>query len=145
MPDHPCCEGDLLRARVIAAARTCLGTPFRHQGRLPDRGLDCVGVIVVAARALGMAPADYRDYGRLPQGGLLEARLATAGLKAVDPAAAGPGDVLVFTFERWPRHVGLKTDRGLLHAWAQRRRVVEHSMTADWLARISGAFRFPGV
>ena len=29
---------------VIAAARQCLGTPFRHQGRLLSFGLDCAGV-----------------------------------------------------------------------------------------------------
>ncbi len=29
---------------AIAAARTCLGTPFHHQGRAPGVGLDCIGL-----------------------------------------------------------------------------------------------------
>ncbi|MBK5910560.1 hypothetical protein CCR85_03520 [Rhodothalassium salexigens] len=134
-----------LARRLIAGARTCLGTPFRHQGREPGLGLDCIGVIVVAARAAGFHPRDRRDYGRIPRGTLLETALVAAGLRPVDPAEAVPGDVLVFTLDRWPRHVALRTGRGMIHAWGEVGRVVEHRLSPDWADALTATYRFPGV
>jgi cell wall-associated NlpC family hydrolase len=45
-------------AEIIAAARACLGTPFRHQGRLPGIGLDCAGVALHVAQAVGCGTLD---------------------------------------------------------------------------------------
>ena len=38
-------------ADIIAIARACLGTPFRHQGRIPGVALDCAGLVVAVAAA----------------------------------------------------------------------------------------------
>jgi len=43
---------------ILAAARACLGTPFLHQGRIPGVALDCAGLVVAVAQAIG---ADYVD------------------------------------------------------------------------------------
>ena len=52
---------------VVAQARTWLGTPWRHQGRSP-RGVDCAGLVVLVARALGLADHDVAGYGRHSSG-----------------------------------------------------------------------------
>jgi cell wall-associated NlpC family hydrolase len=48
----------------VAAARGFIGAPWVHQGRT-QRGMDCVGLIVLAARAAGLEVPMKADYGRL--------------------------------------------------------------------------------
>lgn len=133
------------RAAVVAHARACLGTRFRHQGRLAGVGLDCVGLIVHVIRAIGMTHYDYIHYGRLPYAGTLERHLALAGLIEIDKALAQPGDVLLFRFDAAPQHVAIKTDQGMIHAYLLARRVVEHRIDHQWAARICGAYHFSGI
>jgi branched-chain amino acid transport system ATP-binding protein len=54
---------------LVAEARCWLGTPFRHQGRIRGQGVDCIGLVLEPARALGLT--DYRPgaYSRLPDAG----------------------------------------------------------------------------
>ena len=130
------------RAAMVAAARACLGTPFHHQGRLPGVGLDCIGLIVVAASAAGYEIADATDYARQPEEGRLLAGLSANGLTA--SGAAQAGDVLLFRFDGGPRHAALMTgeDR-MIHAFAPVGQVVETGMGDFWRRRLCGAFRFP--
>lgn len=48
----------------IAAARGYLGVPWRHQGRT-DKGMDCVGLVVLALRAIGVDAPLTATYGRM--------------------------------------------------------------------------------
>lgn len=109
-------------AAALAAARACLGTPFRPQGRLPGVGLDCVGLVLVAAAAAGidLRPPPYRLSGdpRL----LMAAVLAGQGWR---PAPLGPGRLIVMAPGGPARHLGLLTDAGVIHAHAGLGRVVE--------------------
>ncbi|RME63900.1 MAG: peptidase P60 [Alphaproteobacteria bacterium] len=133
------------RARAIVAARACLGTRFRHQGRLAGVGLDCVGLIAHVARTLKLSDYDYLHYGRLPHAGALQHHLGRAGLVPIAPATALPGDVLLFRFDAAPQHVALKTEHGMIHAFLLARRVVEHRIDDIWAVRLCAAYRFPGL
>ena len=130
---------------VVRAARGFLGTRFRHQGRLPGRGLDCAGVIVAAARAVGLPDYDVAGYGRLPNGGSLRLHLAAAGCREIGPGEARAGDIYLMRFESDPQHLALVTDIGILHAYADIGRVVEHRLDDAWRERIVAAFHLPGV
>lgn len=135
--------GDL-RAAIQAAGRRYVGTPFRHQGRMPGHGLDCVGVIVCIGRELGLFQYDVSGYARQPASwSSLGRHVEAAGFVRVDVARAG--DVYLMAIVDRPQHVALATDRGLLHAWLQARRVVEHGLDALWQSRIVATYRFPGV
>jgi cell wall-associated NlpC family hydrolase len=48
----------------VAAARGFLGVPWVHQGR-SERGMDCVGLIVLSMRACGVDVPLTADYGRM--------------------------------------------------------------------------------
>ena len=48
----------------VAAARSLLGVPWVHQGRT-ERGVDCVGLVVLSLRAVGIEAPLAADYGRL--------------------------------------------------------------------------------
>lgn len=132
------------RLLAVAAARACVGTPFLHQGRNYDSGLDCVGLIVVAAQALGLSVPHRADYGRQPEQARLVQEMAMSGLVPTAVADRTPGDILVFQVGRYPRHLALMSDKGMIHAWAQTGRVVEHGLAEDWLSRLVSVFRFPG-
>lgn len=126
---------------IVAAARTCVGTRFRAQGRVPGLGLDCVGVVLVAAAAAGVLPTRipaYRLGGGYPD---VEAILAEHGCTRIDPAL--PGDMLVFAPTGRQRHFGVVTPLGLVHAHAGLDRVVEGPIDADWT--IVGRWRLPGA
>ena len=138
--ETPIASPDLWPA-IVAAARTCVGTRFRPQGRRPGLGLDCVGVVLIAAAAGGIVPAAvpaYRLGGEHPD---IEAILAGQGCRRVD--AALPGDVLVFAPTGRQRHFGIVTPQGLVHAHAGLGRVVEGPIDADWT--IVGRWHLPGA
>ncbi len=48
----------------VATARGFLGVPWVHQGR-SEKGLDCVGLIVLSMRAIGIDAPLAADYGRI--------------------------------------------------------------------------------
>jgi cell wall-associated NlpC family hydrolase len=128
---------------IIAAARECLGTPFRHQGREPGRALDCLGVVVHVARARNHTHQDAAGYARTPAPGLLEAGLAgQVCLYRVPLVNMQPGDVLLMRFSREPQHLAVFTGEGIIHAYQAIGRCVEHRLDDKWRKRIVSAWRF---
>jgi cell wall-associated NlpC family hydrolase len=129
---------------IVAAARTWLGVPWRHQGRT-RQGVDCAGLVVLVGRGLGLADYDTSAYSRRPAGqGFVEHfRAAMAGLRLLEAAT---GDVLVFADAAYPCHCGfltLKHDAPhLLHAHALRRKVIEEPYAGEWPVKVKFAFRF---
>ena len=128
--------------RIVAAVRACVGTRFRSQGRLPGLALDCVGVVLVAAKAAGIdvmaVPAYVLGGDREPE---IEKALATAGCFPVAEACAG--DILVIVPALRRRHLAVVTSLGVVHAHAGLGRVVEGPIDPDWT--IAGAWRLPGA
>lgn len=138
-----------MRSAIIAEAESWIGTPFRHQGRAKGVGVDCVGLPVAVAQALGLLPGDYDTgpYGRQPNPRELLSRAAAVG-RRVDIADAGPGDVLLLALppDRVPMHFGiLDYAGGLIHASEPLGRVVRHGMTPEWWRQVHAVYRLPGV
>jgi cell wall-associated NlpC family hydrolase len=127
------------RDAILAEARSWLGTPFQHQARVKGRGVDCAGVVVATALALGLDVTDLAGYSRTPDGQSLKAELDR---QAVQVSEALPGDIYLMRFEREPQHLAFATDVGVLHAFSSARKVVEHSLDATWSARIVAVYRF---
>jgi cell wall-associated NlpC family hydrolase len=126
--------------RLVAEARTWLGVPFRHQGC--DRaGVDCVGLVVVSARALGVALADRLDYAAEPCLGALRAALADQLRQVVELA---PGVVVLLRMGVSASHVALWTGAGVIHAYKPRGGVIEHRLGA-WRWRVVALYALPGV
>ena len=127
--------------RMIAAARACLGTPFHHQGRAPGVGLDCIGLVIVALRAVGITVRDRADYGRRPDGKSLVAALQEHGAKQV--AEINAGDILLFRYDGQPQHVALATGADtMIHSFAPAGKVVETNIGSYWKRRLTGVYRF---
>jgi NlpC/P60 family putative phage cell wall peptidase len=133
---------------VVAAARTFLGTPYRHQASLAGAGCDCLGLLRGVWRALyGAEPmvippyrADMRDPGNA--GALRRAAEALLVAERGPPAA---GQVVLFRLGDMaePKHCGILVSASRFMHAQERLGVVEADLTEAWARRVSGRFRFP--
>ncbi len=138
-------------SHIVALARETLGTRYAHQGRVNGLALDCAGVPVHVATRLGIELTDYTRYGRLPVPAEMRAAL-DAHLTRVAKVDMQIGDVVWMRFQAEPQHLGIVGDYrhgglSLIHAYngSGLRKVVEHRIDEQWLARIVAVWRYPGV
>ena len=130
------------------AARQYVGTPWRHLGRSRE-GIDCIGLVLLAAHDCGIAADDPAPYAREPSSHRLRAGLAAA-LDEVPLAEAHAGDVLVFNLGLYAGHLGVRGMHpeyrvpSVIHAYAPRRRVVEEPLGTIDAGTLTGAFRLRG-
>jgi cell wall-associated NlpC family hydrolase len=137
-------------ADVAAAARAEMGTPWMHQGRLPGVALDCAGLVIVTAKRLGLVPQawDIADYGRLPDGTLLD----RCGEHMQRINALELGAVLVVAITGQPQHMGIVGNYrhggwSLIHAASNARpgRVIETRLMFHRSQKLQAVYRLPGV
>jgi NlpC/P60 family putative phage cell wall peptidase len=137
-------------ARVIAAARSWLGTPYHDQASLKGVGCDCFGLArgvwreVVGPEPFPIPPYS-RDWGETgPREVLAEGARAT--MIEVSSVDAPPGALVLFRMMPCAiaKHVGIMTALdSFLHAY-ERLGVIEEPLTLSWRRRIAFAFLLPG-
>ena len=135
--------------RVIAAARSWLGTPYHDQASLNGVGCDCLGLArgvwreVVGDEPFPIPPYS-RDWGETGTREVL-ADGARRMMIELPVAGAGPGALVLFRMGPGAiaKHVGiLTTPAHFIHAY-ERLGVVEEILTPVWRRRIVFAFLFP--
>lgn len=129
---------------IIAAARACIGTPFRHQGRIPGVGIDCAGLGIVAAQAVGIDVKDFVGYPSLPFDGMLKKMFdSQSSLVRIAKTDAAPGDVLLMRISDAPQHVAILSYNGyMIHAYQSVGTVVEQRIDGVWRSKIIAVYRF---
>ena len=141
-----------MNARVVAAARGWIGTPYVHQASVRGAGSDCLGLLRgVWREVLGaepeVAPAYTMDWSE-PQG---EERLWAAALRHLKPCASSSdtsGELLLFRMRSTgvAKHLGIAAEVGaaptFIHAYSGHG-VVESPLSAPWRRRIVARFEFP--
>lgn len=134
----------------VVAARSYLGTRWRHRGRKPGQWLDCLGMLACGFLEAGRPIQDRDDYGREPEKDQLRQALVAEFGPALPKSQAREGDVALLRGHIYPLHVGLITNfrggLGLLHAsnWPGVGKVVEHALAGHWADRLIEVYR-PGV
>jgi NlpC/P60 family putative phage cell wall peptidase len=151
----------MLGEEIVAQARTWIGTPFHHQGRVKGKGCDCIGMVMGAIAETG-AHSRYRDlagnpipfnrfdythYAADPSSTKLAMTL-DSHLTAIDERNIQPGDVLLFKIVRLPQHVAIVGNHpmgglSLIHAYSPARKVVEERYNQSWQARLVQAYSVP--
>ncbi|MFM9889621.1 MAG: C40 family peptidase [Rickettsiales bacterium] len=138
---------------IVVQARGWLNTPFHHQARLKAVGCDCLGLVVGVVDELGLkdsagtllASYDEVTYSREPDGAYLMQKLVGL-LEEIPIAEKRAGDLGLFNVRDNPQHVAIFTDYegtlGMIHCYAQARRVVEHRLDDDWASRLVKVFRW---
>lgn len=127
-----------------------LGVPFRHRGRRPSSGLDCVGLMVVVAQELDFPVEDLRVYGREPTGEILQKLLLDHLGEPKDPGAPLEiDDVLALQLPGQPDwgHMGLVIPHpyglGIVHAYAEAGKVVAQRIDARRRSQIRAVWSWP--
>jgi NlpC/P60 family putative phage cell wall peptidase len=135
------------KEQLFSEARLSIGTPFKHQGRLRGAGLDCLGLLIVTLRGIGLAPEDEVTYPRIPDPVRLRAELDRQLVPDATPVVL-PGRVGLFwiTKDDMATHVGilLPEDR-IVHAYADAKKVVETQLGEFWNSRLVKTYHIPGV
>jgi cell wall-associated NlpC family hydrolase len=123
------------RRDIFETARGFHGTRFRHQGRLPGIGLDCVGVVSKTAHALGISQYDFTNYPRNPDFYTFQSHFDN-NMRKKKLADILPGDVVIFKQRMFTCHCGIIGDRrglSLIHAYLPRKAVTEEDfLNSEW-------------
>lgn len=132
---------------IVEAARSWIGTPYRHQQKLKTHGCDCLGLLRgVWEEVTGEkseTPPPYTPSWGEAQG--QELMLAAANRYLTPTSILEPGCVLVFRMKRGAvaKHCGILVEKdAMVHAHI-RRGVVEETLVPYWTKRIAGIFKFP--
>lgn len=147
--------------RIIECARSYVGTPFHHQGRLGCSaghrgGVDCLGLLICVARECGLrskngqllADCDEFNYPHYPDTQRLRTMLATY-LHELPPSDYQSANIALFEIEGRAQHMGIIATQidannaaktTIIHAYAPARKVVEHPLDDYWQRRMVGLF-----
>lgn len=139
-----------ITARLITAARSYVGAPYRHLGR-SRFGVDCLGLLVCAARDAGLLEEerDWRDYTSRATDYTIIEEMEASGLfmRLADWRAARAGDVILQKFHaRYPAsHILIVTEFDgtywrAIHASSHTGRVVEQRV--GHIERCFATYRF---
>lgn len=118
------------------AARGWIGTRWVHQGRT-HAGVDCVGLVIVAARDLGIELPDIAGYRRTPD----PKKFVNFILEHSDPQPKPVvGSVGIFRDGNQPCHLAIFAEKhgqlSMIHAYAPRKVVMEEPFTHTWPNRL---------
>jgi cell wall-associated NlpC family hydrolase len=143
---NPTCQratngpADSLQQLVCDAALSLKDTPYRHQGRAPGHGLDCIGLVVAAFKiGAGLEFDIPANYSRLPSPKLLYSHVSKHCDRVED---IQPADVLVLRLQREPQHFALYVGNNtIVHAYQTAGKVLAHDLTPQWRNRIKSIHR----
>jgi len=133
-----------MRNAVVAEAKTWVGTPFLHQGRIKGRGVDCVGLVIGVAHELKLAEYVEVAYGRMPDP-VRMGSLLNQYLDKIPRSKAQPGDILWMRFSRSPTHVAILSHSGIIHSYSEIGKCIEHRLDSVWESRIVGCYKYKGI
>lgn len=138
------------REEFIAECRKYLGVRWQHQGRT-ERGIDCAGLLVAPALALGILSPDddVTNYGRTPHNDQLDRLLHQHCRRLADWHEAQPADILSIKYAGpQPQHLMVVTKAynpawgfHVIHAYGNTEMggsVVEHRLDEGWLKSVRG-------
>jgi cell wall-associated NlpC family hydrolase len=119
----------------VEEARKYIGSPFHHQGRV-KAGIDCIGLIVNAARATGRKIVDNTNYPRTPDPAQL-LKYIQLNFDQLDVPEEGCIVLFWIRSSKKPQHAAILTETGgILHTWYDVGKVVETPFDDRWTKRI---------
>jgi hypothetical protein len=164
LPEAPPLGRPVERAELVERAEWYADqrVPYLEQGRTLE-GMDCVGLLVVVGKDLGLTTFDFLEYAR-PDTPLFQI-LLEAHLLKIPVEEAGPGDIFGLKYVRAPHHCGLVTARQwvtvaregfwrytMVHATRDAAvvdgkpvGVVRMPLDSGWMRKVHSAYRVPSL
>lgn len=144
------------RREVVLAARSLIPTRFQHQGRCPGNrrqgGIDCAGVIKCTGDIIKEVLEDFIAYPRFQSARYLLPFVEKNLIRADGPAMGRVVLFHMFKNNPLPSHVGILSNKGMIHAFEDVGYVAEHNMSQcipnrdeSWMSRIHSYWDFRGV
>jgi len=133
------CSGPI-EEKIVEEARTWLGVRFKHQGRTRN-GVDCVGLVLKVHEQLFGDEKEITGYERRPNQRMVY-DLMGKHLIRIRPEEAQPGDVVLMAFDTGATHLGIISEKTIIHAYLQARKVVEQPLGSQ---RIVAYYRMKEV
>lgn len=132
---------------ISEAAEKYIGVPFRHQGRTMA-GLDCVGLVILAARDVGYNDYVEFAYGREPRQDRLQKTLREHIGEPLDrPPRVNDIVLLRLPHSRAPSHVGIICEHphglGIIHAYGEIGMVKKQRFSQSMADRVAGVYEWP--
>lgn len=132
---------------IVECAHTLIGVPFRHQGRTL-RGLDCVGVPIYIAKAVGFKEWNAPPYGPRPNMAMFEKLIRESGSTPVPFKEVAHGDMLRMLSYRYPVHIGIyeimpNGAEYVIHAFQPYKKVARSRLTPKEWDKVHSIWRFP--
>lgn len=133
---------------IVTEAKTWLGVGFRHMGRTRKGGVDCIGLVIMVARALGLSTYDTNCYARRPDFGFMR-REFKREMRLIDREEATSGDVLVSFPQEGRAHCGIlevdeRGQRWLIHSYEPIGGVIREPLQGK-ASEYTFAFRYRGT
>lgn len=137
------------RTKLVDCAREYTGVRFVHAGRSMN-GLDCVGLLLVAAWGAGLKIENTKSYSPIVNGERVQYELGLA-CSPIGGREPQPGDVILFNISGSPQHTAVITciddDTGLIymiHAHQGIGKVIEQRLDKGWTDRIVDIYEWNG-
>jgi len=128
--------------RFITEVRSYIGTPFVHAGRSKVTGVDCVGILVGAGKAVGIINYDDVNYSsRSINSEYLVAQLQRFS-NQIPSDERVIGDILLFNVRGRPTHTGvLVTPTTFVHAYQTAGKVCETALEPHFIRSLNAVYR----
>lgn len=127
---------------LVKKAREWLNTPWMHHQSLKKIGCDCVGFLAGCTKEAGYIIPKFPNHGHYPINDELKTYLELFLIPNPDLENINEGDILLFKFTGINCHVGIATDKGVIHACSFRKKVVEHRIDSIWRKRLVGRYQW---
>ena len=138
-----------IRKKIVDAALSFVGTPFRPQGRIPGVALDCLGVAICAGKSAGIHIDEQTPRYKISgvSGAQIEAGKALFE-QMEETYKMQPGDIIGWQILGRGRliHCGIFVGNGwVVHARCDSASKVVHERINAVNMPIVGVFRFKGI
>lgn len=141
-----CTSKQTRRSKILETAEACVGVKYKHQGRNPAIGLDCLGLAIYCAKEAG--------YTQIPDDRTYNPRVTSHDLRGTlnsycrkkPRSCIMPGDLVLLRTGMEPvaRHLGVFTGDFVIHATIRHRRVVKEPY--EFMEpSIVGVYEYPEV
>ena len=129
---------DITRQQVVDTARSYIGTKFVRSGRSKTAGVDCVGLLTVVGRDLGLDIRDILNYDFEPKPGVF-LDIIRSQTDYHPMGSFKPGTIVLLRQSIFPMHAGIigrdASGATVINANMRARKVIEEPI-AKWRSEI---------
>lgn len=133
-----------IREKIVVEAKTWLGTPYEHMGKIKHDGVDCAQLLIGIYENIGLLKdinvGDYvHDFHMHSNDELYLSNVLKYCYKVNDPK---PGDICLFRYGKCISHAGMIIDfKTIIHSYIRLGVVYDSLSNGQLSSRLEGFYR----